>query len=746
MGIFDRLRKVGRRIVSAAQSAVNKVVEGVKSVARRAVSVAREFVSPTVQAVANTIYSTIQPARQIVADQTARLQEAQASVVAASRQHVAETRRRLTEVRAAALEEAARRQAEIVRKAEEVRKAAFRVQSEVEASVKRMREAAEVRSKELEERYEKEPSVGLAVQRWVVDAAAGRPKSLIEYSPKAMELMDKVTSVTGQYVTFEGERVPLIMAGAGVVKVIPGISKELAEDAARLLSQKSVVGYARLVKSDPKAALKLYNALTHEGMAQLEKLMKQTPVGRDAYRALSSHAVRGMEAGLSAADRTIWRTLVQSARAHPVLMLFGTISLASLATAIGYARKEVAEKPLLAMYTAIDRGNWAEVLRVAPAAKKFLKEIDEGFGAWLVEHNPLAFGVFKTDMDANWEVYNSYVRQAEEAKAKGFIASAELIVRTNTPDATISLNGTFRGRGVYVPIDVAPGKYTVTATAFGYVGQSQEVELKDGEVVSISFELQESASNTMRTWEARTPAERTAFQGSYPLIYSRWQATPREQWEPFFKETENSGILLAESSPEADVYIAGGDSGKRTPAAFTLTPGNYDVTFKAVGYYDETKTAIVRAGKETMVSAALRPRDKTETEATKGYLSITTEPSGARIWIDNVVEDYPTPTKVDLPPGTHALRIRKEGYEEVIDEITVEAGKTYPLEYTLRKIPAEKVWRVHVSSTPAGGKILVDGYFTGAWTPGYVDLLAGTYEICVQKTGYELASEMIPLG
>ena len=746
MGIFDRIREIGGKIVSAAQSAVDTVVEGVKSVASRAYEATREFIAPAVQTVANTVYSTVQSAREIVATQTAQLQQAQANVIAATMQHVDETRRRLTEVRAAALQEAARKQVEIVRKVEEVRQAAARVQSEVEASVKRMQEAAQVKSTELAAAFEKAPSVAGAIERWVVDAAAGQPRTLIEYFPAAKEAMDKVVSLTGQYITIAGEKVPLIIGGAGVVKVVPGISKELAEKAAGLLNQKSVVGYARSVKADPKEALRLFRALTHEGQDDLEKLMKKTAVGRDGYRALSNYAVREMEAGLAAADRTIWRTLVQSARAHPVLMLFGTISLASLATALGYARKEIAEKPLLAMYTAIDRGNWAEVLRVAPAAKKFLTEIDKGFGAWLLEHNPLAFGIFKIDMDANWVAYDSYVKQAEEAKAKGLIASAGLTIRTNTPDATISLNGTFRGRGVYVPLDVAPGKYIITATAFGYVGQSQEVELKDGETKELSFTLEESASNTMRTWEARTPEERSRWQAANPRIWTQWQATPRERWEPFFKETENIGTLLAESSPQAEVFIGGKDTDKFTPAVFTLTPGNYDVTFRAKGYKDSIKTGIVKAGQETVISAALTPEKMTERDAETGFVSITTEPAGARIWIDTIVMDYPTPTKVDLKPGTHELLIKKEGYEDVDDTITVMAGETLVKEYMLTPIPEEKVWRAHVSSDPQGAKILVDGYFTGAWTPGYVDLLAGTYEISVQKTGYEVATEVVTIG
>jgi len=44
--------------------------------------------------------------------------------------------------------------------------------------------------------------------------------------------------------------------------------------------------------------------------------------------------------------------------------------------------------------------------------------------------------------------------------------------------------------------------------------------------------------------------------------------------------------------------------------------------------------------------------------------------------------------------------------------------------------------RVYINSNPSSAKVLINGYYTGVWTPGYVDLPHGYYIITFTKSGY----------
>jgi len=60
---------------------------------------------------------------------------------------------------------------------------------------------------------------------------------------------------------------------------------------------------------------------------------------------------------------------------------------------------------------------------------------------------------------------------------------------------------------------------------------------------------------------------------------------------------------------------------------------------------------------------------------TTGSLSITTTPAGAVVSVDNEVKGISPAMISGLPPGTHALKITKAGYQDFSTTITIEAGK-----------------------------------------------------------------------
>ena len=102
-----------------------------------------------------------------------------------------------------------------------------------------------------------------------------------------------------------------------------------------------------------------------------------------------------------------------------------------------------------------------------------------------------------------------------------------------------------------------------------------------------------------------------------------------------------------------------------------------------------------------------------------------------------------------VPTGTTVeYRVEADGYKP--ETVTFYASYTDQEEYVeLEPLPPNR-WKVHVSAVdetgnPVFAKILVNGDFTGAWTPGYVILDPGKYLICVVHPDYETACATVEL-
>jgi hypothetical protein len=73
---------------------------------------------------------------------------------------------------------------------------------------------------------------------------------------------------------------------------------------------------------------------------------------------------------------------------------------------------------------------------------------------------------------------------------------------------------------------------------------------------------------------------------------------------------------------------------------------------------------------------------------TSGAISITTSPPGAEVWIDNEMKGASPAVISALSPGTHALALRKTGYQNISTTFIIESGQTR--EYSTGLIPTAK--------------------------------------------------------
>jgi serine/threonine-protein kinase len=183
--------------------------------------------------------------------------------------------------------------------------------------------------------------------------------------------------------------------------------------------------------------------------------------------------------------------------------------------------------------------------------------------------------------------------------------------------------------------------------------------------------------------------------------------------------------------------------------ASQLIPGAHNVVFSKDGYLPQTRSVESLPGKSVPVSAVL---------AQAASVMVTSNPSGANIWIDGSDSGQVTPSKLTLEKGLHRVSVRKTGYREALLEtnlvpgqlsnfapVLLSANQTHddaPKGGLLARflgndaIPDGK-GLVHFRTVPAGATIVIDGHTAPQKTNARWPADPGIYSIDLQMPGYK---------
>ncbi len=192
------------------------------------------------------------------------------------------------------------------------------------------------------------------------------------------------------------------------------------------------------------------------------------------------------------------------------------------------------------------------------------------------------------------------------------------------------------------------------------------------------------------------------------LVSIQPSATPTELLPP--------SMMIKSNPPGAEIWIFGNKSGDVTPMYYPqllYLASYYPITLKYPGYEPYFTTVSPRPGDAVVIDATLVPLPPTtqpvtsqapssqtdslptNTQApvqqaqgqtigsgsavsspeTTGSLSITTTPAGAAVSVDNEVKGISPAMISGLSPGSHTIKITKEGYQDFSTTISIEAGK-----------------------------------------------------------------------
>jgi hypothetical protein len=188
---------------------------------------------------------------------------------------------------------------------------------------------------------------------------------------------------------------------------------------------------------------------------------------------------------------------------------------------------------------------------------------------------------------------------------------------------------------------VSPGSHTVYVSKSGYTSVSRTVTVSGGSTTQLSVTLNQVAPET--------------------------------------------GTIYVVSTPQgANAYVDGVYYGITPALATGLSPGNHQVRISLSGFQDWVGTVFVSSGATTTVSQTLHVGTPTPTQSPgTGSVAVSSTPSGAQVYMDNVYQGISPLTISPVQPGTHTFLIKQAGYADWQVSESVAGGQTTQIAATL---------------------------------------------------------------
>ncbi|WP_337844547.1 PEGA domain-containing protein [Thermus sp.] len=338
-------------------------------------------------------------------------------------------------------------------------------------------------------------------------------------------------------------------------------------------------------------------------------------------------------------------------------------------------------------------------------------------------------------------------------------AVATLVLDSRPQGAEAYLDGRLQGRTPLI-LSVNPGRHEVEFRMAGYQPYRATVNPRPGERVQILAQLvplPRTGTLSLRSTPSgaevyldgalrgRTPLDLTLPEGRYGVElrlagYEPYRATVQVRagetvrLEARLTPEPRTGILLLESTPSgAEAYVEGRLQG-HTPLRLSLQEGTYRVELKSPGYEPYAAQVRVERGRETRLSAQLRPLQT-------GALELDSRPQGAEVYMDGRLVGR-TPLRLSLPAGSYEVLLQAPGYAAYQARLEVRPGETLRLSADL--LPLQATLELYLN---AEARVFLNGEERGLARGGYLRLQVppGTYELTLVAPGYRTLVQTVQI-
>jgi serine/threonine-protein kinase len=176
-----------------------------------------------------------------------------------------------------------------------------------------------------------------------------------------------------------------------------------------------------------------------------------------------------------------------------------------------------------------------------------------------------------------------------------------------------------------------------------------------------------------------------------------------------------------------------------TPCSFNnLSPSRYSLEVQKEGYQSVQTALQVKSG-DTQ-------DQKLKLESLAKGIFISSQPSGADVFINGAKQSGQTPVTLPLAPGQYNLVLRLQGYEPYAGGIQVKDNVQTQLNVPLNEKSAIRVAWAQVNTNPKGAEIIVDGTSTGQVTPARVQIAAGLHTVTLRLNGFQQSKRTVQVS
>lgn len=265
-----------------------------------------------------------------------------------------------------------------------------------------------------------------------------------------------------------------------------------------------------------------------------------------------------------------------------------------------------------------------------------------------------------------------------------------LLISSDPTDASVQVDGSFVGNSP-VSVSVPAGSHSVTVSKSGYTTSSTTARVNSGQTTSVSVSL-----------------------GS------------------------TYGYISISCDPAGASVTLDGSYIGTAPITVKASAGKHSVSMSKSGYGTFSSSVNVRAGETSTVFGVLPP------SKTAGYFSIASTPTGASVYIDGEYigkTPYSSTGIAYLSAGpystsrTYNVQLQLEGYQTYTTTAVPSSDSVVIINPVLAQKQAT-TGSIHVTSSPAGASVTIDGIYYGTSPITVPNLAQGSHTVKVSAAGY----------
>ena len=121
-----------------------------------------------------------------------------------------------------------------------------------------------------------------------------------------------------------------------------------------------------------------------------------------------------------------------------------------------------------------------------------------------------------------------------------------------------------------------------------------------------------------------------------------------------------------------------------------------------------------------------------------GKISVSSNPSGANVFLDNVLKGTTPLTITGVRIGNHSIKLTKSGYRDYLTSVIVKSGQTTVVNATLTPlINQTTTGSISATSNPTGANLYLDGSLRGVTPITVANVTQGSHVALFTKSGYQ---------